>query len=127
MKGRYADCGKGFSRIGRSLGRQIHGKPFLLHYDQEYREDDRLRGLACRSGPARRSRGFRRGTPRRPARAAGAPGTLRRARPVLPGSSGHIHGRATRSRRLLEIYLKGPGIFKGNPRNYLTEIQMFIN
>jgi effector-binding domain-containing protein len=26
-----------------------------------------------------------------------------------------------------EVYLKGPGmIFKGNPRNYLTEIQMFL-
>ena len=26
-----------------------------------------------------------------------------------------------------EVYLKGPGmIFKGNPRNYLTEIQMLI-
>jgi effector-binding domain-containing protein len=26
-----------------------------------------------------------------------------------------------------EIYLKGPGfVFKGNPKNYLTEIQMFI-
>ena len=40
MKGKYSDCGKGFSRIGRGLGRQIQGKPFLLHYDQEYREDD---------------------------------------------------------------------------------------
>lgn len=26
-----------------------------------------------------------------------------------------------------EVYLKGPGmIFKGNPKNYLTEIQMLI-
>ena len=26
-----------------------------------------------------------------------------------------------------EVYLKGPGmIFKGNPRNFLTEIQMLI-
>jgi effector-binding domain-containing protein len=26
-----------------------------------------------------------------------------------------------------EIYLKGPGmIFKGNPKNYLTEIQIFL-
>jgi effector-binding domain-containing protein len=26
-----------------------------------------------------------------------------------------------------EVYLKGPGmIFKGNPRNYLTEIQMVV-
>ena len=26
-----------------------------------------------------------------------------------------------------EVYLKGPGmIFKGNPKNYLTEIQMLV-
>ena len=26
-----------------------------------------------------------------------------------------------------EVYIKGPGmIFKGNPKNYLTEIQMLI-
>jgi effector-binding domain-containing protein len=27
-----------------------------------------------------------------------------------------------------ELYLKGPGmIFRGNPKNYLTEIQIFIS
>ena len=40
MKGHYADCGKGFAKIGRSLGRFIAGPAFLLHYDTEYKEDD---------------------------------------------------------------------------------------
>ncbi|HEY7118541.1 MAG TPA: MerR family transcriptional regulator, partial [Tepidisphaeraceae bacterium] len=40
MRGRYADCGKGFARIGRAMGRHIAGKPMLLHYDSEYRETD---------------------------------------------------------------------------------------
>ena len=40
MKGRYADSGTGFSRIGKSLGRYICGKPMLLHYDAEFRQDD---------------------------------------------------------------------------------------
>ena len=40
IKGRYSDCGKGFAKIGRSLGRYICGKPLMLHYDTEYHEDD---------------------------------------------------------------------------------------
>ena len=39
-KGRYADCGAIFARIGKRFGRHIRGKPMLLHYDTEYREDD---------------------------------------------------------------------------------------
>lgn len=40
MKGRYDQCGTGFSTIGKAFGRHISGKCFLLHYDTEYREDD---------------------------------------------------------------------------------------
>src|ERR1700722_898514 len=40
MKGRYSDCGKALGRLSRSLGRNIAGTPFLLHYDAEYKEDD---------------------------------------------------------------------------------------
>jgi DNA-binding transcriptional MerR regulator len=40
MRGRYSECGKGFAQIGRKLGRQIAGKAMLLHYDDEYREED---------------------------------------------------------------------------------------
>jgi DNA-binding transcriptional MerR regulator len=40
LKGRYADCGAAFARIARRFGRHICGKPLLLHYDTEFREDD---------------------------------------------------------------------------------------
>src|SRR5438128_10969973 len=40
MKGKYSECGKGFARIGRSYGRHICGKPMLLHFDTEYKEND---------------------------------------------------------------------------------------
>ena len=40
MRGCYGDCGRGFAQIGRRYGRQICGKPFLLHYDTEYKADD---------------------------------------------------------------------------------------
>lgn len=130
MKGRYSDCGKGFARLGRNLGRYIIGKPFLLHYDTEYREED-ADFEACM--PVRQRKEVE--------------GILVRE---LPG--GHCvslihkgpHDQLGRSYAKIleyikskgytihsptrEVYIKGPGmIFKGNPINYLTEIQMLID
>ena len=59
MRGKYSDCGKGFAQIGKTFGRTINGKPLMLHYDSEYKEDDadfeacfrRLQqGLTCHIG-----------------------------------------------------------------------------
>ena len=33
MKGKYSDCGIGFKKIGKTLGRHIAGKAFCLYYD----------------------------------------------------------------------------------------------
>ena len=127
MKGRYSDCGKGFARLGRSLGRYVCGTAFLLHYDDEYKEDD-ADFEACmpiRQGKATPDISIR----------------------ELPGGRcvylmhqgpyeqlGHSYARVLRYVKergyaiimpTREVYLKGPGmIFKGNPANYLTEIQM---
>jgi DNA-binding transcriptional MerR regulator/effector-binding domain-containing protein len=129
MKGRYADCGKGFARIGRSLGRNVSGKCFLLHYDSEYREED-ADFEACM--PLRKGKE--------------APGISVRE---LPGGrcvwmlhKGPYEELGRSYAKVLEyvkakgyeivlptreVYLKGPGmIFRGNPKNYLTEIQMPI-
>jgi len=130
MKGKYSECGKGFSRIGRSLGRQIQAKAFLLHYDQEYREEDAefeaclpiragkvVAGISVRELPGGHCVSL---VHRGPYNDLGR---------SYARSLQYIHEKgykvATPSR---EIYLKGPGmIFKGNPKNYLTEIQMFID
>lgn len=128
-KGRYRDCGPLFGRLGRALGRSICGSPMLLHYDSEYREDD-ADFEACM--PVRRKKEVEGITARE-----------------LPG--GHCVslvyrgpydqlGRAyakifeyinDRKYKVLsptrEVYLKGPGmIFKGSPKNYLTEIQVLV-
>jgi len=130
MKGRYSECGKGFSRIGRSLGRQIQGKPFLLHYDQEYHEDDAdfeacmpiragkaVEGISVRELPGGRCVSL---VHRGPYGELGR--SYARVLQYIHEKGYHVQ---TPSR---EIYLKGPGmILKGNPRNYLTEIQMFID
>jgi DNA-binding transcriptional MerR regulator/effector-binding domain-containing protein len=40
MKGAYSDCGRGFSRLGKAVGRHLSGRPFCLYYDGEYRDGD---------------------------------------------------------------------------------------
>jgi DNA-binding transcriptional MerR regulator len=129
MKGKYSECGKAFARIGRSLGRFICGKPMLLHYDTEYWEDDAdfeacmpirqrkdVDGLSVRELPGGRCVSLVHQGPydqlgRSYARIFECINEQKR-KVILP----------TR-----EVYLKGPGmIFKGNPKNYLTEIQILI-
>jgi DNA-binding transcriptional MerR regulator/effector-binding domain-containing protein len=127
MKGRYSDCGKGFARLGRSFGRLICGKPLLLHYDSEYREDDAdfeaclpirqrksVEGASVRELPAARCVALVHKGPYDQMGRSYAKVLKwikdRKYKVVLP----------TR-----EVYLKGPGmIFRGNPKNYVTEIQI---
>jgi DNA-binding transcriptional MerR regulator len=127
MKGKYSECGKGFSRVGRAVGRYICGQPFCLYYDAEYRDEDAdietcfpirkevsAEGISVRSLPGGRCL------------------TMIHQGPYhqLGRSYERILREAQRREAKLslpvrEVYLKGPGmIFKGNPKNYLTEIQL---
>ncbi len=127
MKGRYNECGKGFGRLGRSFGRLICGKPLMLHYDSEYREDDAdfeaclpirqpktVEGVSVRELPGARCVALvHKGPYDQLGRSYAQVFKCikeRNYKVVLP----------TR-----EVYLKGPGmIFRGNPKNYVTEIQI---
>lgn len=129
MKGRYDECGKAFGRLGRSLGRYISGKPMLLHYDCEYRESDadfeaclpirqkkEVEGVSVRELPGGRCVSI---VHRGPYDTLGQSYAK-----VFAYVNQHKYKTAVPSR---EVYLKGPGmIFKGNPKNYLTEIQVLI-
>ena len=129
MQGRYGDCGTGFARLGRSFGRHICGKPIMLHHDREYHEDDanfevcmpiRRRaaadGIEVRELPGGRCLSLVHKGPYDQLGPAYAK-LLTYAR-----ERGYQIVMPTR-----EVYLKGPGmIFRGNPKNYLTEIQMLI-
>lgn len=129
MKGRYSDCGKGFAQIGKQLGRHICGKPFLLHYDTEYKEQN-AEFEACmpvRKGTSEDGISVR---------------ELAGSRCVALLHQGPYDELGRSYARILaytkqqgyeietptrEVYIKGPGmIFKGNPKKYLTEIQMLI-
>jgi DNA-binding transcriptional MerR regulator/predicted transcriptional regulator YdeE len=129
MKGKYSDCGKAFGRIGRSFGRFICGKPMLLHYDTEYREDDadfeacmpvrkkkEVAGLSVRELPGGRCVSL---VHQGPYDQLG-----RSYARIFQCINDHKYKAILPTR---EVYLKGPGmIFRGNPKNYLTEIQILI-
>ncbi len=129
MKGRYSDCGAAFARIGRRFGRYLRGKPMLLHHDNEYREDDAdfeacmpIRGGNTTDGITTREL------------AGGRCVALLHLGPY--DQLGRSYAKILEYVRnkgyevlspTREVYLKGPGmIFRGNPQNYLTEIQMLI-
>jgi effector-binding domain-containing protein len=130
MKGKYSECGQGFSKIGRAMGRYIGGAPFLLHYDHEYKEDDAdfeacmpLKQAKTADGIAVRDL------------AGGRCICLIHKGPY--DQLGHAYAKILQYAKqkgyaihtpTREVYVKGPGmIFKGNPKNYVTEIQMLID
>jgi len=128
-KGKYAQSGKMIGQVARQAGRFIRGAPFNLYYDSEYREDDADIESCFPVG--------------------GLSGNHAKAARILPGGKclslihrgpykqiglsykrifGYLERKAYHAvPPSREIYLKGPGmIFRGNPRNYLTEIQVMI-
>jgi DNA-binding transcriptional MerR regulator/effector-binding domain-containing protein len=129
MKGRYADCGAAFGRIGMRFGRHICGKPLLLHHDAEFREDD-ADFEACmpvRAGQPADGISLRE-LPGGPCIALLHKGPYEQLGRSYTKILDYIRGKGyeivlpTR-----EVYHKGPGmIFRGNPKNYLTEIQILI-
>jgi DNA-binding transcriptional MerR regulator/effector-binding domain-containing protein len=129
MKGKYSECGKGFAQLGRRFGRHICGKPFLLHYDNEYKEEN-ADFESCM--PIRKGTGEE-GTSVRELEGGRCVALLHKGPYDELGRSyakildyKQQHGIETET-PTREIYIKGPGmIFKENPKKYLTEIQILI-
>jgi len=109
-----------------SLGRFISGKPLLLHYDTEYRDEDAdfeacmpvrqrkdIEGISVRELPAGQCISLvHQGPYDQLGRSYAGIFEYQKCTVILP----------TR-----EVYLKGPGmLFKGNPKNYITEIQILV-
>lgn len=129
-KGRYSETGNALRQLGRLAGRYARGKPMNLYYDGEYKDEDAdiescfpVRGmkesgaLALHRLPAGRCvclvhKGPYEQLGRSYARIMEYI-QKKSFEPLLP---------------IREVYLKGPGmIFRGNPRKYLTEIQIMIS
>jgi DNA-binding transcriptional MerR regulator/effector-binding domain-containing protein len=129
MKGKYSDCGSGFSRLGKAVGRHIAGKALCLYYDGEYREDDAnfepcfpirrevsVKGISVHTLPGGKCLSLVH---------RGPYDQLGRSYARILAETRQRTGNLLLPTR--EVYLKGPGIiFKGNPKNYLTEILLPI-
>ncbi|MEM7012147.1 MAG: MerR family transcriptional regulator [Verrucomicrobiota bacterium] len=129
MQGRYDEIGKGFKLLGRHAGRFAAGKPFALHYCDEYRENDAdyeacfpvrkviaAEGIDCRQLPGGKALTL---VHRGSYETIGAAYERLIAEIKERGLNQQLPSR--------EIYIKGPGmIFKGKPENYLTEIQILV-
>lgn len=129
MKGKYEEVGNGLKLLYKSMGSQANGKPITLYYDAEYKEDDAdfepcipiRKGKDVEGISVRELRG-------------GKCVSLIHKGPYenLSGSYkkvfGYVNEKCYKTKiPSREVYLKGPGmIFKGNPKNYLTEIQLMI-
>lgn len=129
-KGKYSDSGKAFSKLGWAVGRHMSGKPLGLYYDMEYKED----GADIESCfPVKKKTDAAdiqfRDLP------AGKFVTLihKGSYDQLSRSYGKLFDYIKSKNYsaiapIREVYLKGPGmIFKGNPKKYLTEIQIQVN
>lgn len=128
-RGRYQDSGNAFAELGKKMGRFISGKPMNLYYDAEFKEDDAdiQTCFPLRTRPSRvPSELLVQELP------AGTFVSLVHRGPYTElGKSyerlfAYLHEKGLQAQLpSREIYLKGPGmIFRGNPKNYLTEIQV---
>lgn len=129
MKGRYSECGAAFGKLGRSFGRLLCGKPMMLIYDEGYREDDADFEVCFPVKSHKHVQGIN---------VTELPGgsclSILHQGPYdqLGNAYEKILTHAKQSGYTLdspcrEIYLKGPGmLIRGNPKNYLTEIQMLF-
>ena len=129
MKGRYQDYGDGIKVVAKTVGRHINGKPLCLYFDGEYKEEDAdfepcfpvRKGASTNEVSVRELPGGK------------CVSLIHKGPYETIGDSYHsllAYIKQKGYKTVLptrEVYLKGPGmIFKGNPKNYLTEIQIFI-
>jgi DNA-binding transcriptional MerR regulator len=129
-KGKYADAGDRFGKLGRAVGRYIAGKPVGLYYDGEYKEQD-ADFEAC--FPIRQSV-EKEGVSVHTIEGGRCVSLVHRGPYSELGRSYQRVFEFIRAKNLTpkvpsrEVYVKGPGmIFKGNPKNYLTEIQVMVD
>ncbi len=128
-KGKYCDCGQAFGKIYRKMGRLASGKPFNLYYDAEYKEDDADIESCVPVSKAKESGGI-------------VIRTLEGGKCISLIHQGPYDELGRSYEKIIayakekgckisipsrEIYIKGPGmILKGNPKKYITEIQIMI-
>ena len=129
-KGRYADTGSAFQKLGKLAGRHIAGKAMNLYYDMEYKEED-AEIESCfqvRQGTTESGKFSVRTLPGGSCVSILHKGPYDQLSRAYAALFDYVQKKGYQCLSpIREIYLKGPGlIFKGNPANYLTEIQVLV-
>ena len=129
-KGKYSDCGPLIGKLYRGARGAAGVPPLTLYYDKEYKEND-VDFEAC--VPLKKQKEIAGASVRE------LPGG-KCVSLIHQGPYEELHGSYERIMKYIqekgyrvvcpsrELYIKGPGmIFKGNPKKYLTEIQMMVS
>ncbi|MCP4445004.1 MAG: GyrI-like domain-containing protein [Myxococcales bacterium] len=128
-KGRYDESGTYLGKLYKSFGRFASGKPLGIYHDGEYKEEDAdiescvpiRKGRSKGEMVVRKLEGGRSVTLIHKGPYSEIGRTYERLFRYVNDKGIRVH----KSSR--EVYCKGPGmIFKGNPKNYLTEIQLLV-
>ena len=127
-KGRYDQTGEAFRRLFRHVGSAARGGGFNLYYDEEFREEADIETCV----PVRRGRKIEGDGIQVRQLPGGEFLSLIYTGPYSEISAGYARLAEFQQARGIElglpsreIYLKGPGmIFPGNPKKYVTEIQV---
>lgn len=128
MHAPYSECGQGFGQIGKALWNQISGPALLLCYDQGYEEIATYETCMPVKG------GHSKGNIEVRELPGGRCVSLLHKGPYDQLSRSYEKALAYAKEKgyclsspCREVYLKGPGMFfRGNPKNYLTEIQLMV-
>jgi len=130
FKGKYNEVGDKFGKIAKKMGRHINGKPLDLYYDAEYKEEGADIEVAF---PVRKGEDSD-GVKVHELEGGKAVALIHKGPYEDIGRSyekimGYINEKGYKPKvPSREVYIKGPGmIFKGNPKNYLTEIQILVD
>jgi DNA-binding transcriptional MerR regulator len=123
-KGKYSDCGKYFGRIYKAIKGDAKGEPFNCYYDGEYKEEADIESCIPTSKQISNSEVTTKELPQIRAISTIHTGAYDNFNMAYKAIFDYAKEKniicLTPSR---EIYIKGPGmIFKGNPKNYITQI-----
>ena len=128
MKAPYKDCGQGFGKIGKAFWNQINGPALLLIYDMDYQEIANYETCMPVKGGQAKDGVEVRDLPGGKCVALLHKGPYEQLSHSYQKALAHAKEKDYKlTSPCREVYLKGPGmIFKGNPKNYLTEIQLMV-
>lgn len=129
INGSYDDVGRGFRTIYKEAGKYVKGSPYSFFYDMEYKEENPNFKAVLEISKKIKEKSFK-------------VGSIENRKAVKLVYKGAYGGQGDTYLQLfqycrekgyeielplIEHYIKGPGfIFKGNPKNYITECIFLI-